>query len=435
MARARSCGRWAPTTRVSGSSRIMGCTGSGARSAPGLSAFTGDAVVIMMADCSDSPEDLVRYYYILRDEADCAFGSRFTLGSQVIDYPKHKLLVNRLANKFVSMLFRVQFNDMTNAFKGYRSYVIDGCKPLMSPHFNLTVEIPLKAITRGYTYKVVPISWRNRSRGVSNLKIKEMGSRYLYIVLNVWLEKMLTQGDYRRPRGEEFVPWPMPDVAAASRKEDRPAPYTAINLDEVRKSHVLFLRSRVIVMRDFARHKVPTFQRSPSWITHTPLPCLWLSITRCSRDDGYEEQCAKHCRAYTRGVAMIRAQNRGSRVFPFTIKFGTLRASFSDDARLSGNGQGVVSFHPSGGAAWAGLLVTVHVCRDMPWLRQYCLRCCHPTKHGHSGGSGTNRTLCEPRPDKELLPKHQPSGRFGCDCRWRYHHHCSGYLPGGEYLY
>lgn len=180
----------------------------------GLEAFTGDAVVIMMADCSDSPEDVVKYYYILRDEADCAFGSRFTLGSSVIDYPKHKLLINRLANSFVSTLFRLQFNDVTNAFKGYRAYVVDGCKPLMSPHFNLTVELPLKAITRGYTFKVVPISWKNRKRGVSNLKIKEMGSRYLYIVLNVWLEKMLTRDDYRRPRDERFVPWPMPEIDA-----------------------------------------------------------------------------------------------------------------------------------------------------------------------------------------------------------------------------
>ncbi len=180
----------------------------------GLEAFTGDAVVIMMADNSDSPEDVVKYYYILRDEADCAFGSRFTLGSSVIDYPKHKLIVNRLANMFVSALFRLQFNDVTNAFKGYRAYVIDGCKPLLSPHFNLTVELPLKAITRGYSYKVTPISWKNRKRGMSNLKIKEMGSRYLFIVLNVWLERMLTRGDYSRPRDERFRAWPMPDGEA-----------------------------------------------------------------------------------------------------------------------------------------------------------------------------------------------------------------------------
>ena len=173
----------------------------------GLDAFAGDAVVIVMADDSDDPEDVVRYYRILRDKAECAFGSRWIKGGHVENYPLVKRVLNRLTNTFVSILFGLRYNDVTNAFKGYRRYVIDGCRPLLSPHFNLTVEIPLKAIVRGYSYAVLPISWRNRKVGQSSLRIEEMGSRYLYIVLNVWLEKLLTKGDYRRPAGEGFVPW------------------------------------------------------------------------------------------------------------------------------------------------------------------------------------------------------------------------------------
>ncbi len=168
----------------------------------GLDAFTGDAVVIMMADGSDSPDDLVRYFYILRDRAECAFGSRFVAGGKVVDYPRAKLVVNRVANWFVNVLFGLRFNDVTNAFKGYRAEVIAGCRPLVSPHFNLTVELPLKAIVRGYSFEVTPISWRQRKVGVSSLKLQEMGSRYLFIVLLVWLERMLTRDDYRRPDRE-----------------------------------------------------------------------------------------------------------------------------------------------------------------------------------------------------------------------------------------
>jgi len=185
----------------------MGLHGFGRAVVAGLNAFLGDAVVIMMADCSDSPDDLVKYYYILRDEADCAFGSRFIRGSKVVDYPRFKLTINRFVNFFIPRFFGVQFNDVTNAFKGYRAYVIDGCRPFFSPHFNLTVELPLKAITRGYTYRITPICWTNRTEGVSKLKIKEMGSRYLYSVLNVWLEKMLTRDDFHRPQNEQFVAW------------------------------------------------------------------------------------------------------------------------------------------------------------------------------------------------------------------------------------
>lgn len=170
----------------------------------GLERFTGDAVVIMMADLSDDPEDVVKYYYVLRDEAECAFGSRFIRGGKTINYPLLKLFINRLANWFIKILFGLPYNDTTNAFKGYRAEVIHGCQPLISPHFNLTVEIPLKAIVRGYSYKVLPITWRNRKTGVSSLKLEEQGSRYLFIVLYVWLEKMLTKGDYKRQSVDQF---------------------------------------------------------------------------------------------------------------------------------------------------------------------------------------------------------------------------------------
>ena len=164
----------------------------------GLDEATGEALAIVMADGSDSPEDVVQCYRRLLEGADCVFGSRFIRGSKVHDYPRHKLILNRLANWFIRMLFGVPFNDFTNAFKLYRREVLEGLQPLISPHFNLTVEMPLKAITRGYSFAVVPISWTNRQAGISKLKIKEMGSRYLFIVLYVWLEKQLAQGDYHR---------------------------------------------------------------------------------------------------------------------------------------------------------------------------------------------------------------------------------------------
>lgn len=164
----------------------------------GLEAFTGDAVVIMMADGSDDPEDVIRYYYTLRDRAECAFGSRWIRGANVEGYPRLKRFLNRVSNRIIQLMFGLSYSDVTNAFKGYRREVIEGCQPLLSPHFNLTVELPLKAIVRGYSFEVIPIQWRGRTKGTSLFKIDEMGSRYLYIVLNIWLERLLTRGDYHR---------------------------------------------------------------------------------------------------------------------------------------------------------------------------------------------------------------------------------------------
>jgi dolichol-phosphate mannosyltransferase len=165
----------------------------------GLAAASGDAVVIMMADESDDARDVVRYWNTLREGWDCVFGSRFLKGGGVIDYPRVKLFLNRLSNWFIKILFRVRLNDTTNAFKAYRREVIEGCMPILSPHFNITVELPLKAIVRGYTWTTIPITWRNRRTGIAKLKIREMGSRYFFIVAYVWLEKYFSRGDYRRP--------------------------------------------------------------------------------------------------------------------------------------------------------------------------------------------------------------------------------------------
>lgn len=165
----------------------------------GLAAFSGDAVAIMMADGSDDPGDLVLYYRVLEAGYDCAFGSRFMPGGAVIDYPRFKLFANRVVNTGIRALFRHGYNDTTNAFKAYRRDVIDNIGPFISPHFNLTVELPLKAIVRGYSYAIVPTSWRNRAAGESKLALREMGSRYLFIVLYIWLEHHLSRGDYRKP--------------------------------------------------------------------------------------------------------------------------------------------------------------------------------------------------------------------------------------------
>ena len=165
----------------------------------GLDHSTGDAVVVMMADESDDCRDVVRYWQKLNEGWDCVFGSRFVRGGGVIDYPWLKYVLNRMGNAFIRTLFRIPLNDTTNAFKAYRRTVIDGCRPILSPHFNLTVELPLKSIVRGFSWTVIPITWRNRRTGVAKLKLKEMGSRYLFICAYVWLEKHFSRGDYHRP--------------------------------------------------------------------------------------------------------------------------------------------------------------------------------------------------------------------------------------------
>jgi len=164
----------------------------------GIEVFSGEAVVIVMADSSDEPEDIIKYYEKFIKGNECVFGTRFHPQSQLINYPWHKLILNRLGNFLIQVLFWLPYNDITNAFKCYSRKSIEGMLPLISCHFNLTVEMPLKAIIRGYRWCVVPINWHGRVSGISKWKIKETGSRYLFIILSLWLEKLLSCKDYHR---------------------------------------------------------------------------------------------------------------------------------------------------------------------------------------------------------------------------------------------
>lgn len=178
--------------------RNTGENGFGRAIIHGFEHVQGDAVTVMMADESDDCRDVTVYWQVLNEGWDAAFGSRFIRGGGVIDYPRFKLAINRLANFFLSFVFQTACNDFTNAFKAYRREALEGCRPFLSPHFNLTIELPLKIVVRGYSWKVVPITWRNRRSGESKLKLKEMGSRYFFIALYCWLEKYFSRGDYKK---------------------------------------------------------------------------------------------------------------------------------------------------------------------------------------------------------------------------------------------
>jgi dolichol-phosphate mannosyltransferase len=161
----------------------------------GLANFSGEFVTIVMADLSDDPNDVVKYYYKLLEGYDCVFGTRFHRDSIVKEYPPIKLYVNRIVNKLLQLLFFTNHNDLTNAFKAYRAEVIKDIMPLKAAHFNITIELSLSALIRGYKIESVPINWYGRKWGQSNLKLRAMGRRYLATLIKIWFEKWLILDD------------------------------------------------------------------------------------------------------------------------------------------------------------------------------------------------------------------------------------------------
>ena len=165
----------------------------------GLENFNGECGGITMADLSDDPKDIVKYYRKMQETGcDMVFGSRWMKGAKVVDYPKKKLWLNRLVNNCIRFMFFFKYNDVTNGFKLFSKEAIDGLKPFISGQFSFALELPLKAIVRGYSYEVVPNNWYNREVGESNLKIGKMMKRYLFVLLNCLNERLFSMGDYKK---------------------------------------------------------------------------------------------------------------------------------------------------------------------------------------------------------------------------------------------
>ncbi|MBI1979847.1 MAG: glycosyltransferase family 2 protein [Elusimicrobia bacterium] len=152
----------------------------------GLNRAGGEFVAIVMGDESDDPVNIVQYYRELQKGADCVFGSRFTSQSVLQDYPTVKRFANRIGNTLIRCLFLLKFNDVTNAFKAYRRDVLRAIGPLESNDFDITAEIPLKAIAAGYRYATIPIHWYGRTSGASKHRLIGTGKKYLTIVFKIW---------------------------------------------------------------------------------------------------------------------------------------------------------------------------------------------------------------------------------------------------------
>lgn len=166
----------------------------------GLNSVSGDVVIICMGDQSDDPQDVIAYYDKTLEGYDCVFGSRFIPGAEVHDYPRIKLICNRIVNKMIQLLFWTGHNDLTNAFKAYRTQVIRECEPYKACHFNITIELSLSALVRDYSIATIPIRWYGRSWGSSKLALKQMGRRYLVTLLKVLFEKILIHDDLMAER-------------------------------------------------------------------------------------------------------------------------------------------------------------------------------------------------------------------------------------------
>ena len=171
----------------------------------GLALVEGNIVIPYVADKSDDPADAIRYYRKIEEGYDCVYGSRFRPGARAENYPRGKLIANRIVNRCIQLMFWCPFNDLTNAFKAYRTHVILDCGPYRASHFNITIEMSLSALIRHYKIVEIPVSWYGRTWGSSSLRLTQMGRRYLATLLKVFADRLLISDDLIAERESEHA--------------------------------------------------------------------------------------------------------------------------------------------------------------------------------------------------------------------------------------
>jgi dolichol-phosphate mannosyltransferase len=145
----------------------------------GIAASKGRLVVVTMADGSDEPEaidDMVR----LADEgADVVAASRYMPGGRQIGGPRLKTLLSRFAGLTLHHLAGVETHDPTSNFKLYSRRFLDAVTIESRAGFELALELTVKATITGRRVAEVPTTWRDRTSGKSNFKLREWLPHYL----------------------------------------------------------------------------------------------------------------------------------------------------------------------------------------------------------------------------------------------------------------
>jgi dolichol-phosphate mannosyltransferase len=145
----------------------------------GIAGSTGPYVLITMADGSDEPHIVDSMVALARDGADVVAASRYMSGGRQIGGPPMKRLMSRTAGLTLHWFAGVRTHDPTNNFKLYARQFLDAVTIESSAGFELALELTVKATLDGRTVAEVPTTWRDRTAGQSNFKLRKWLPQYL----------------------------------------------------------------------------------------------------------------------------------------------------------------------------------------------------------------------------------------------------------------
>jgi dolichol-phosphate mannosyltransferase len=146
----------------------------------GIAGTTAPYVLISMADGSDEPQIVDGMVSLARDGADVVAASRYMRGGHQIGGPPFKRLMSRTAGLTLHWFAGVPTHDPTNNFKLYSRRFLDSVTIESTAGFELALELTVKATIARRRVAEIPTTWRDRTAGQSNFKLRKWLPHYLH---------------------------------------------------------------------------------------------------------------------------------------------------------------------------------------------------------------------------------------------------------------
>jgi dolichol-phosphate mannosyltransferase len=146
----------------------------------GIAGTSAPYVLISMADGSDEPAIVDSMVALARSGADIVAASRYMRGGHQVGGPPLKRLMSRTAGLTLHWFAGVPTHDPTNNFKLYSRRLLDSLSIESTAGFELALELTVKAAIAGRRVAEVPTTWRDRTAGQSNFKLRKWLPHYLH---------------------------------------------------------------------------------------------------------------------------------------------------------------------------------------------------------------------------------------------------------------
>ncbi len=139
----------------------------------------GGVIVAMMADLSDDVNDIPRMLEKIKEGYDLVSASRYIPGGSGEHIDRWKHFLSRMLGRVIQVLIGLPTNDATNAYKMYRSEVLDKIGILKSDNYTTGLELTVKTYLMGLKIAEIPTTWQDRNRGSSHFRILKVAPEYL----------------------------------------------------------------------------------------------------------------------------------------------------------------------------------------------------------------------------------------------------------------